>query len=80
MSLTKEARLERIMRLKKQFFSHKPSVCIEGALTATRVFQETESEPMVIRRAKVFRRHCETKTSRTSSSSATPGPWRAASM
>ena len=62
MSLTKEARLERIMRLKKQFFSHKPSVCIEGALTATRVFQETESEPMVIRRAKVFRRHCETKT------------------
>lgn len=62
MSLTKEARLERIMRLKKQFFSHKPSVCIEGALTATRVFQETESEPMVIRRAKVFKRHCETKT------------------
>lgn len=58
MSLTKEARLERIMRLKKQFFSHKPSVCIEGALTATRVFQETESEPMVIRRAKVFKRHC----------------------
>lgn len=62
MSLTKEARFERIMRLKKQFFSHKPSVCIEGALTATQVFRETENEPMVLRRAKTFKRHCETKT------------------
>ena len=62
MSLTKEARLARIMRLKKQFLSHKPCVCIEGALTATRVFKETENEAMVIRRAKVFKKHCENKT------------------
>lgn len=61
MAVTKKARLDRIMNLKKQFFSHKPSVCIEGALTATNVFKETESEPLVIRRAKVFKRHCETK-------------------
>lgn len=61
-SLTKEARLERIAHLKQQFFSLQPSVCIEGALTATRIFKETESEPTVIRRAKVFKRHCETKT------------------
>lgn len=45
MSLTKEARLERIGRLKSQFFSHRPGVCIEGALSKTRIFKATESEP-----------------------------------
>ena len=62
MSLTQEARLERIGRLKSQFFSHLPGVCIEGALSKTRIFRETESEPMIIRRARAFKEHCASKT------------------
>ena len=62
MSLTQEARLERIGRLKSQFFSHLPGVCIEGALSKTRIFRETESEPMIIRRARAFKEHCAAKT------------------
>lgn len=62
MAITEKMRLDRVMQLKSQFFSHRPSVCIEGALSKTEVFKETESEPMIIRRAKAFRRHCETKT------------------
>ena len=52
----------RIARLRKQYFTHKPSVCIERALAYTEVFQETEGEPVVIRRAKGLKRTCETKT------------------
>ncbi len=62
MATTKEERLERVQRLKKQFFSHVPSVCIEGAISKTQVFKESEGDPMVIRRAKAFKKHCETKT------------------
>ena len=52
----------RIDQLKKQFFTHVPAVCLEGALSKTHVFKETEGEPMIVRRAKAFKRHCETKT------------------
>ena len=52
----------RIEQLKKQFFTHVPAVCLEGALSKTHVFKETEGEPMIVRRAKAFKRHCETKT------------------
>lgn len=52
----------RIQFLKNQFFTHKPSVCIEGAISKTRVFKESEGESMIIRRAKAFREHCRTKT------------------
>ena len=52
----------RIARLREQYFTHKPSVCIERALAYTEVFQETEGEPVVIRRAKGLKRTCETKT------------------
>lgn len=52
----------RIQFLKNQFFTHKPCVCIEGALSKTRIFKESEGESMTIRRAKAFREHCKTKT------------------
>lgn len=52
----------RIQFLKNQFFTHKPSVCIEGAISKTRIFKESEGESMTIRRAKAFREHCKTKT------------------
>ena len=46
----------------KAVFTHVPAVCLEGALSKTHVFKETEGEPMIVRRAKAFKRHCETKT------------------
>jgi formate C-acetyltransferase len=52
----------RIARLRRQYFTHKPSVCLERALAYTEVFSETEGEPIVLRRAKGLRRTCETKT------------------
>lgn len=57
-----EKRANRIKQLKKQFFSHSPRVCIEGAISKTRIFKMTEEEPVIIRRAKAFREHCATKT------------------
>ncbi len=53
---------ERIERLRQQYFTHRPSICVERALAYTEVFKETEGEPMVIRRAKGLKRTCETKT------------------
>ncbi len=52
----------RIARLRRQYFTHRPSVCVERALAYTEVFKETEGEPTVIRRAKGLKRTCETKT------------------
>jgi formate C-acetyltransferase len=52
----------RIARLRGQYFTHMPSVCIERALAYTEVFRETEGEPLVVRRAKGLKRTCETKT------------------
>lgn len=49
-------------QLKKQFFTYAPAVCLEGALSRTRVFKGTEDEPMTVRRAKALKRHYETKT------------------
>lgn len=53
---------ERIKRLRDQYFHHKPSVCIERAVATTNTYKETEGEPTVIRRAKAFKKLCETKT------------------
>lgn len=46
----------RIERLKKRFFSDKLIVDTKRAKIVTRVYQETEGEPIEIRRAKVFER------------------------
>jgi len=44
----------RIERLRKTFFGTKPSGSIKRAAIETRVLKETEGEPMITRRAKVF--------------------------
>ncbi|MDA3834219.1 MAG: glycyl radical protein [Spirochaetales bacterium] len=49
-------------QLKKQYFTHKPAICLENAKSRTEVFKETEGEPIIIRRAKAIRRHCQSKT------------------
>ena len=56
------AQPERARFLKERFLSRRPSICLEGALAKTHAFRETEGEALIVRRAKGFRRHCETKT------------------
>lgn len=63
--LTKDAKMPaRVFELKKAFFEIRPAICLEAAKAKTDVFRETEGEPYIIRRAKAFKRHCETKTVR----------------
>ncbi len=53
---TNESRpLRRSQELKEELLSRKPQMCHERALIYTRVYKETESEPMIVRRAKAFR-------------------------
>lgn len=52
----------RTVFLREQFFLNRPSVCLEAALVKTHVFQETEGEALILRRAKSFRETCRTKT------------------
>ncbi|MEE9528497.1 MAG: pyruvate formate lyase family protein, partial [Dehalococcoidia bacterium] len=52
---------ERVQRLRKMyFFQPIPYLCHEKALATTNVYRETEGEPPVLRRAKSFKRTCET--------------------
>lgn len=48
----------RVQMLINSFFKNKPSLCIERAVIFTDVFRETEGEPIIIRRAKAFKRYC----------------------
>lgn len=52
---------QRIEKLKKQYEQYKPTLNFDLAVVKTQVMQETEGQPMVIRRAKAFKRYCETK-------------------
>ncbi len=56
------SRFPRITLLKKQYENYKPTLHLDLALVKTRVMKETQGEPMCIRRAKAFKRYCETKT------------------
>lgn len=51
----------RIERLRRSYFENRPTVCIHRARIYTEVYQETESEPVVIRRGKAFKRYCQEK-------------------
>jgi len=51
----------RIERLRRGYFENRPTVCIHRARIYTEVYQETESEPAVIRRGKAFKRYCQEK-------------------
>ena len=53
---------DRINRLHDQYYSFKPSICVERALSYTRAYKETENETTVIRRAKALKRVIEEKT------------------
>jgi len=47
--------LSRTEKLRDDLLAKKPQICPERALIYTRVYQETEGEPMIVRRAKALR-------------------------
>ena len=51
----------RIERLRRSYFQNIPTICTHRARTYTEVYKETESEPIVIRRGKAFKRYCQEK-------------------
>jgi len=51
----------RIIELLDYYFQIKPSLCIERSIIYTDVFKKTEGEPIIIRRAKAFKKYCQTK-------------------
>lgn len=52
---------QRIEKLKKQYEQYKPTLNFDLAVVKTQVMKETEGQPMVIRRAKAFKKYCEIK-------------------
>lgn len=56
------AYLERIARLKERVLSTKPEMDLENARLLTAGFHEAEGEPLVIRKARAFRKQCQQKT------------------
>jgi formate C-acetyltransferase len=52
-TITKEA-TPRVKKLRKEFLGLKPTASIERARIETRIMKETEGEPVITRRAKVF--------------------------
>lgn len=56
--------LERINRLKRRVLGTRPEMDLENAGILTESFQETAGEPLVVRKAKAFRKQCLEKTVR----------------
>jgi formate C-acetyltransferase len=52
----------RIQRLREQYFRQRPILCHEKALATTQAYRENENDPIILRRAKAFKKTCETKT------------------
>ena len=51
----------RINELRKQYFHNIPTISIHRARVYTSVYQETEGEPIAIRRGKAFKQYCVEK-------------------
>lgn len=54
--------MERIKRLKNRVLGTRPEMDLENARILTEGFQEAEGEPLVVRKAKAFRKQCREKT------------------
>jgi choline trimethylamine-lyase len=54
--------MERVMRLKKRVLGTRPEMDLENARILTEGFREAEGEPLVVRKAKAFRKQCQEKT------------------
>ncbi len=53
---------KRVAKLREQYFTFKPAICLERAVAYTRSFQETEGRATGVRRALALKRVCENKT------------------
>ncbi|MDR3600733.1 MAG: formate C-acetyltransferase/glycerol dehydratase family glycyl radical enzyme [Desulfosporosinus sp.] len=64
MSQTVQAQnyLERVERLKKRVLGTRPEMDLENAKLLTAGFREAEGDPLVVRKAKAFRKQCQEKT------------------
>ena len=54
--------MERVNRLKSRVLGTRPEMDLENARILTESFKETEGEPLVVRKAKAFRKQCLEKT------------------
>lgn len=61
-SIKNIAATERIKRMRQEIVASDPSVCSERALIVTKSYQETEGQPIPIRRAKAIKRVLEEMT------------------
>lgn len=52
----------RVARLRENYFTYRPAICLERALAYTRSYQETEGLPSVVRRALALKRACAEKS------------------
>lgn len=51
----------RIQKLRSQFINAKVSVYLDRAIVYTDIYKAAEAEPMMLKRAKAFKRYCKTK-------------------
>ena len=56
------AYLQRIQRLKNRVIATRPEMDLENAAILTREFRNTAGEPLVLRKAKAFKRQCQEKS------------------
>ncbi|MEL7566047.1 MAG: formate C-acetyltransferase/glycerol dehydratase family glycyl radical enzyme [Dehalobacterium sp.] len=54
--------MKRVNRLKNRVLGTRPEMDLENARILTEGFQEAEGEPLVVRKAKAFRKQCQEKT------------------
>ena len=57
-----EKYMERVNRLKERVLGTRPEMDLENARILTDGFRATEGEPLVVRKAKAFRKQCQEKT------------------
>jgi pyruvate formate-lyase/glycerol dehydratase family glycyl radical enzyme len=53
---------DRVQRLRDEYFTYRPVICLERALSYTRSYRETGGLAVALRRAYAFRRVCEEKS------------------
>lgn len=54
--------MDRIDRLKQRVLKTKPEMDLENAIILTKGFQESEGQPLCIRKAYAFKKQCLEKT------------------
>ncbi|EGW36568.1 formate C-acetyltransferase/glycerol dehydratase family glycyl radical enzyme [Desulfosporosinus sp. OT] len=61
-AVQKQKYIERVDRLKKRVLETRPEMDLENAKILTEGFRQAEGDPLVVRKAKAFRKQCREKT------------------